>query len=262
MIKAIFFDIDGTLVPFGTHSIPEEVKEAIAQVRANGVKVFIATGRHLKWIDNLGDTEFDGYVTVNGAICLLSDKTTTIFRRPIPMNNIDRIITFSHRSDLPLVAIPAAGDIFINRIDDSVRHVMKLLRVAHIDVRELDTLKGRDVVQMMAFGTEEDRIKSGIFGEVLTECEPTSWNPYFCDIIPKGSDKSVGRDKMLEHFNIPLADTIAFGDGGNDVGMLRHVAIGVAMGNADPEVKQAVDYITTADTDHGIINAFRHFGLL
>lgn len=262
MIKAIFFDIDGTLVPFGSHGIPQEVKDAISEVRRKGIKVFIATGRHLRWIDNLGDTEFDGYVTVNGAVCLLSDKETCIFRRTIPQTDIERVIPFSHESTIPFVAIPLDGDIFINRIDDGVRHVMKLLRVAHIDVRDLDTINGREVVQMMAFGTEKERTDSGIFGEILTECEPTSWNPYFCDIIPRGSDKSVGIDKIIEYFNIPLSETMAFGDGGNDIGMLRHVAIGVAMGNADESVKEAADYVTTADTDHGVVNAFRHFGLI
>lgn len=262
MIKAIFFDIDGTLVPFGSHGIPDEVKNAIAEVRKKGIKVFIATGRHLRWIDNLGDTEFDGYVTVNGAVCLLDDKETCIFKRTIPQEDVERVIPFSHISDMPLVAVPLDGDIFINRIDDNVRHVMKLLRVKQIDVRDLDTLHGREVVQMMAFGPENERIKSGIFGKVLTECEPTSWNPYFCDIIPRGSDKSVGIDKMLEYFGIPLSETMAFGDGGNDIGMLRHVATGVAMGNAEDTVKEVADYITTADSDHGVVNAFRHFGLI
>lgn len=64
-IKAIFFDIDGTLVPFGTHNIPDEVKDCIRIAREKGIKVFISTGRHISWIDNLGDTEFDGYVTAN-----------------------------------------------------------------------------------------------------------------------------------------------------------------------------------------------------
>ncbi|MCM1075871.1 MAG: Cof-type HAD-IIB family hydrolase [Bacteroides sp.] len=262
MIRAIFFDIDGTLVPFGSHGIPSEVKEAIATVRSRGVKVFIATGRHLAWIDNLGDTEFDGYVTVNGGVCLLSDKTTCIYRRVIDREDIERVIPFSHVTSIPFVAIPSDGKIFINRIDEGVRHTMRLLRVSHIDVRELDSIGDRDVVQMMAFGTEEERRACGLFGEILRECDPTSWNPYFCDIIPKGSDKSVGIDRMIEHFGIDLSETMAFGDGNNDIGMLRHVAVGVAMGNADATVKEAANYITTADTEHGVVNAFSHFGLI
>lgn len=261
-IKAIFFDIDGTLVPFATPGIPQEVKDAIAAVREKGVKVFIATGRHLAWIDNLGDTDFDGYVTVNGSMCLLSDKKTCIERRCIDRGDIKRAIEFSHRSPIPLVVISAEGEIFINRIDESVEHVKRMLRVKHIDVRDIDCAEHMDVVQMMAFGTEEQRIDSGIFGKVLKECEPTSWNPYFCDVIPRGSDKSVGIDRMIEYFGIDLSETMAFGDGGNDIGMLRHCAIGVAMGNAEEEVKEAADYITTTDKDHGVVNAFRHFGLI
>lgn len=262
MIKAIFFDIDGTLVPFGSPGIPAEVSDAIAAVRAKGVKVFIATGRHLSWIDNLGSTEFDGYVTVNGSMCLLSDKKTCIHCQCVTPSDMKAIISYSHTSEIPIVVVPADGDIFINRIDESVNYVASLLRVSHIPVRPLDTAAGKDVVQLMAFGSEQQRTESGIFGTILKDCDPTSWNPYFCDIIPRGSDKSVGIDHMLAHFGIDLSETIAFGDGNNDIGMLRHVATGIAMGNANPEVKEVADYITTDVDRDGVVNAFRHFNLL
>lgn len=73
-IKAIFFDVDGTLVPFGSHSIPEEVDNSIRAACQKGIKAFVSTGRHISWIDNLGHSEFDGYVTANGAMCLLQDQ--------------------------------------------------------------------------------------------------------------------------------------------------------------------------------------------
>ena len=55
---------------------------------------------------------------------------------------------------------------------------------------------------------------------------------------------------------------MAFGDGGNDIEMLRHVGIGVAMGNAKDEVKACADYVTTSVDDDGIVNALRHFGVI
>ena len=67
---------------------------------------------------------------------------------------------------------------------------------------------------------------------------------------------------MAENFGFDMSETMAFGDGSNDVGMLRAAGIGVAMGNAYEKVKAAADYITTSDTDHGIVNALRHFGLI
>lgn len=262
MIKALFFDIDGTLVPYGSGHIPEEVSEAIAEVRRKGVKVFISTGRHLSWINNLGNTEFDGYVTVNGGMCLGADGHTCIHKHCIEPSEIERLKEFSERSDIPLVVVPAEEKIFITRVTPEVQLVGEELHLPPIPVAKVDNAVGKDVVQLMAFGSEDDRRSSGLFGEVLKHSVATSWNPYFCDIIPQGSDKSCGLRAMAEHFGFDMSETMAFGDGSNDVGMLRAAGIGVAMGNADTHVKEAADYITTSDTDHGVVNALRHFGLI
>lgn len=261
-IKAIFFDIDGTLVPFGAGGIPGEVSDAIAAVRRKGVKVFISTGRHLRWVDNLGDTQFDGYVTVNGGMLFLSDRSTEIYHHPIDKEDIRRFVEFSHRTSMPLVVVPADGDITISRVDETVRFVTKQLCITDIYESDTDYALDRDIVQLMAFGPEEERRESGLFGDVLRHCKPTSWNPYFCDIIPDDSDKSLGIIRMAEYFGIHVEQTMAFGDGGNDVGMIRAAGIGVAMGNATEEARNAADHITTDVSDHGVINAFRHFGLL
>ena len=55
---------------------------------------------------------------------------------------------------------------------------------------------------------------------------------------------------------------MAFGDGGNDVPMLSHVGLGVAMGNASPEVQAAANYVTTSVDEDGIMNALKHFNIL
>ena len=55
---------------------------------------------------------------------------------------------------------------------------------------------------------------------------------------------------------------MAFGDGENDVDMLRFVQTGIAMGNAEPEVKEAADYVTGSVDADGIESALRHFGLI
>ena len=68
-IKAVFFDIDGTLVSFKTHRIPQSTLDAVAALRSRGIKVYIATGRPVPFIDNLGELEYDGMITVTGAHC-------------------------------------------------------------------------------------------------------------------------------------------------------------------------------------------------
>ena len=67
---------------------------------------------------------------------------------------------------------------------------------------------------------------------------------------------------MIEPFGFQLSETMAFGDGGNDISMLRHAAIGVAMGNAKEDVKEAADYVTTSVDEDGIKKALQHFGVI
>lgn len=98
--------------------------------------------------------------------------------------------------------------------------------------------------------------------QFLPGCESTRWSPLFTDVVPKGSNKSIGIDKLLESYGITIQETMAFGDGGNDVEMLKHAGTGVAMGNAADEVKQIADYVTDGVDDDGIYNALKHFGVI
>ena len=230
-------------------------------MRAAGVKVFISTGRHIDWVDNLGDTEFDGYVTVNGAMCLLADKSTCIYKKCIDSSDIRRLVPFAQSHTMPIVVVPAQEEIFITAIDDSVLTVRDMLHIKPIPVKSITAAPTDDTVQLMAFAPMQERTESGLFSHVLTHCIPTSWNPYFCDICPQGSDKAVGMERMAAYFGISMDETMAFGDGDNDISMIEAAGVGVAMGNAAPEVQAKADFVTTAVDNHGVLNALRHFGL-
>ena len=77
MTKALFFDIDGTLVSFTTHRIPASAIEALEAAKAKGMRIFIATGRPRVIINNLAALQerglIDGYITMNGAYCFVDD---------------------------------------------------------------------------------------------------------------------------------------------------------------------------------------------
>ena len=139
--------------------------------------------------------------------------------------------------------------IYQNYVDDSVRQLYDMLDFPHPPLRPLRGNGGKEVYQLIAFFSpgHEERIMS-----VLPHCEATRWNPLF----------AVGIDKIIEHYGISLHETMAFGDGGNDMAMLRHAGIGVAMGNAGDEVKEAADYVTDSVDDDGVMNALRHFDVI
>ena len=90
----------------------------------------------------------------------------------------------------------------------------------------------------------------------------TRWHPTFLDVIPATGGKDKGMDAMLAHFGLTPEEAMAFGDGENDLTMLRHAGIGVAMGSASDFVKSQADYTTGTVDEDGVIAALRHFELL
>ncbi len=257
-VKAIFFDIDGTLVSFNTHKVPESTIKALNILRKKGIKLFIATGRQFEAINNLGDLEFDGYVTLNGSYCF-ADKEEVIYKKHIPANDIKALVNHvKSTSSFPCFFVTENFS-FGNYTNRGTDKIFNQLNFPVPEIAPIEKALEHDIYQVISFYDiqEEGKILS-----LLPACDATRWSPYFSDIIPKGSSKQVGIDKMLEYFNIPLEETMAFGDGGNDISMLRHVNTGIAMGNTENDVKQAADYVTSPVDEDGIWKALKHFKVI
>lgn len=258
MIKAVFFDVDGTLVSFNTHVVPQSTIESLDALRRKGIKVFVATGRQLQSINNLGELEFDGYVTLNGGFCV-AGKEEVIYTHSIPNEDIEALVRYQETVESFPCAFVREDGIYLNYKNDAVDKLFAMINFPEPPLRPLQDVLGKTVFQLIAFFSpgQEERIMS-----VLPHCESTRWNPLFTDVVPAGSSKAIGIDKIIEHYGISLNETMAFGDGGNDVAMLRHAHIGVAMGNADDEVKKKADYVTNSVDENGIFNALKYFNVI
>ena len=115
------------------------------------------------------------------------------------------------------------------------------------------------IYQVMCFIDEK---KENELLAKMPHCTSARWHSLFTDISPLGGTKVKGIEVFRKHFGIELEETMSVGDGGNDLEMLTHTGISVAMGNAPEEVKAIADYVTD-DVDHeGLIKAFRHFTLV
>ena len=134
----------------------------------------------------------------------------------------------------------------------------------YLNVREFDNpsplqeLLGQDVLQLTAF-FDADYEKQMM--PRLPHCVSGRWHPEFTDITSSEADKGKGIQAIARHMGFDPSRTIAFGDGGNDLSMILQAGIGVAMGNATPELKQHADYITSSVDEDGILNALQHFNL-
>ena len=258
MIKAVFFDIDGTLVSFKTHKVPESTRLAIDLLKEKGVKVFIATGRHIASINNLGDLTFDGYVTLNGGY-VIAGKGEVIYKHSIPDKDIVDLVHYMQTEEQFPCAFVQEDGICMNYTDQSVKDVFRLLNFPAPPIRPVEEVYGKTIYQLIAFFTseQEKRIMS-----VLSHCDSTRWNPLFTDVVPAGSSKRIGIEKMLAYYQLTPEECMAFGDGGNDIPMLEAAGTGVAMGNAASDVMESADYVTTTVDDNGIYNALRHFNVI
>lgn len=257
-MKAIFFDIDGTLVSFKTHKVPQSTKDAIKTLRSKGIKVFVATGRMLAMTSVLDDIEFDGYIAYNGAYCVDAQKNV-IFKSPIPKSELEALANHLEQDKFP-VSFMCTQQMYVNYINDNVLEVASYVNVKPPIVRPVRDIISEDVFQLCIY-VDDVKLKE-VLDNVLLDCMGSRWIPIFADVNIKGMNKQAGIDKVLEHFNIPLEQTMAFGDGGNDIPMLKHVACGIAMGNSDDRVKQASHYITETVDNDGIVLALKHFNLI
>ncbi len=261
MTKALFFDIDGTLVSFGTHSIPESTIEALKAAHANGHKIFIATGRPKAIINNLDAIQslniIDGYITMNGAYCFVGDEV--IYKSPIPHDEVVALGEICRENNYPCIFV-AEHDIAVCQPNKLVSDIFyDYLHVDEIPPKTTEEATATEIFQITPFITQEQEDE---ITHLIPNCESGRWYPAFADITAKGNTKQRGIDEIIKYFGLKLEDTVAFGDGGNDVSMLRHAALGIAMGNAKDEVQACANYVTDTVDNDGIKKALEHFKLI
>ena len=160
-------------------------------------------------------------------------------------------------------SIMTNNGIFINYVTKEVEEVSKSINLpipAVDNYYELLEQNIDDILQINLFVDEKK--EKELMKNIFKNCESSRWHPAFTDVNTKGGGKHIGIDKIIEHYKIDISETMAFGDGGNDVTMIEHSAIGVAMGNANKEVKLVADYITDDVDNDGIYNALKHFNIL
>lgn len=256
MIKAAFFDVDGTLYSHTKQETCESTMKALQLLKEKGIKIFLATGRHLKQLEKfpVSAVAFDGYVTLNGQICTDSDKNL-IFGSPIRGADAQYLLDIFENKKRPLMIVEQ-DRMYINFIDEQVK---KVQAVVSTGLPQIDEYRGAEIYQFIGYVTKAEEEE---FAKMIPNCKIARWFEYGIDIISKFGGKVTGIRKMLEAYGLTREEIIAFGDGENDIEMLKFAGIGVAMGNAGDIVKERADYVTAHIDDDGVAKALKHFGLI
>lgn len=248
MIKAAFFDIDGTLLSFKTHRVSEGTIRAFDRLHRAGVRTFISTGRPMVLIPPM-PVGFDGHITMNGG--LVFTPSQTLLSNPIPQADTERWLDFAEERNLCTMMFTEDGMLVaqVNAYAAAIRDQLEFQMPPVATIGEMRGLQAYQLIAVMPPSADAHVAK------LMPGCRLPRWCDAFTDIVAADNSKAAGMEAVCRHFGISQHDTLAFGDGANDIEMLRWAGIGVAMGNAAGIVKEAADVVTLDVDSEGIEHA-------
>lgn len=254
-MKAIFFDVDGTLIE-GTNPdfryMREPVKCAIRKLQAAGHYVFIASGRSYAFLDEkIRDFGFDGYVLLNGAVIYFHDKI--IYRDPLDKALVQKICATSkaHNMEYTLQSDEKAY------VHCDFKYILDRLALYGIFAKQLCLDFDEDSIDVYKMEIDspynaDKKYILDILPDSMTYVEELNSVHCHIEVYAKRNSKATGILHVLDLLNIDVKDSYAFGDGDNDIEMLSTVGLSMAMGNATPKAKAAAKIILPTILEDGV----------
>lgn len=256
-MSVFFFDIDGTLIDArqGVCAIPPTAVDQLSRLHDLGHKLVICSGRpYAMFLDDLRLPFFDAYVMCNGAHVMVEGKT-------IFANRLSPELAYYYADLLEDVGceymIETTRHIYLSKSYTGIRSFFKTVIDDNIFTFDFD----RDEVLQRAIKLEAD-VKGNMRERLLAEVQRAGVGcnvnvdddgGFNCfELFSPTISKAVGIQTVLQHFNVPVRDSYGFGDGVNDLEMIRLVGTGVAMGNACDELKAEADEVCSSVIEDGL----------
>ncbi|MDT8861628.1 Cof-type HAD-IIB family hydrolase [Alkalihalobacillus sp. MEB130] len=253
----IFFDIDGTLLDHDK-KLPLTAKEAIFSLKDLGHEVAIATGRApFMFADLREELEIDTFVSYNGQYVVLNGQV--LYKNPLDQEALHSLTELALKNDHPIVFMDHEDMKANVAHHDYIVESMESLKIAQFPSHDPLYHEDRDIYQSLLFLQDQEET---IYEEEYKQFDFIRWHPLSIDVIPAGGSKAIGIDKITTELGIHKGNQYAFGDGLNDIEMLRQITNSVAMGNAHPSAKQAAAFVTSSVDEDGILQGLKKVGLL
>lgn len=257
MIKAIFFDIDGTLISNRYPRMKKETIKVLNKLKDKGILLFIASGRHTLEIEELQidkDFHFDGYLLLNGGYCF--NDNDVIFENKINEDDVKEICRVIQDRHLPTLFIEKE-DMYVNFVNEKVIHAQNSINTSI--PRVSDKINVDAIMQIDPYVSEEDIVE---IMKNTKHCKYTRWYDEAYDIIPEFGGKSAGIQAVMKYYGLKKEELVAFGDGENDIEMFDTVGTSIAMKNASEIVKEKATLVCDDVDQRGIVSGIEQLGLL
>lgn len=263
--KVLVLDIDGTLTN-SQKEITPETKRGILNIMERGHKVILASGRPTpgmkRYARELELEKYGGYLlSFNGGRIINCKTGDIIYQRILPTNVIPGLYKFALEYNLGLVTYVGDNIIVGTRMDAYIELEARINGMPckqtenFLCYREYDLNKCLMTAEPEAAEKYEKMLQER-YGDMLSIYRS---EPFFIEIMPPNVDKANSLDRMLETVGLSRENTICCGDGFNDMTMIQYAGVGVAMANAQEEVKRSADYITDSNDEDGIVKVIDKF---
>ena len=263
--KMIALDLDGTLTN-SKKEVSSHTRDVLIDIQKKGAVVVLATGRPINGAVAISqELELDvygGYIlSFNGGIIQNCRTKEIIFQQKIPAEYIPRLGAASRRFQVPIVTYQ--GDYILTE-DTTDKYVRLEAGINKMEIRELNNFSEEvhfpvTKCLMVGDGWYLEQILPEMrkeFGKILNIFRS---EPYFMEITPPGVDKAFGLAQLLEHTGIQREELICCGDGFNDISMIQFAGLGVAMENAQNDVKAVADILTDTNDDNGVAHVVEKY---
>ena len=245
-IRIVFFDIDGTLLKMGETEMTPLMKQTLHLLQKNHIKICLATGRGMMAIPDFHGIEFDAVLAFNGSYCIADNQV--ILKHPLPETDVHRIIENAAEAGRP-VSIATAKEMVANGRDQDLEDYYAIAHEELVVSDKFEEYTQHDVYQMMLGCNMEER-KHILDG--TQHAKLAAWWDRAVDVIPLEGGKGAAIEQVLDYYHFTKEESVAFGDGANDIDMFQAVGTGIAMGNASEEVKAMADEVCGSVQEDGI----------
>ena len=265
--RAIALDLDGTLTNHDKVVTPR-TRQALLKAQELGTVIILASGRPTYGIVPVAECleleKRGGYIlSYNGGNIVNAKTGEKLFSQFLPDAVIPILYKYAKEKNHALLGY--AGNEIITEMPDD-QYVKEESRINKMNIRKVDNLLDAlepHPTKLLMTGDPTDMLKAEeklveILGEKMDIFRSA---PFFLELVPKGIDKAQSLLRLLAKINLTPADLMAFGDGYNDLSMLKLAGVGVAMANAAPEVRADADYVTLSNEEDGVAEALLHFGM-
>lgn len=270
MKKVLFFDIDGTLYDFTGH-MPDSTLSALRQARKKGHELVICSGRSKYQVYPELFELFDGYVGAAGAY--VEQNRQVIYEHFMQEDTIKEAVDVISKAG-GVVAAMTEHNLILS--EECETYLLHKFRAQGIGMDMIARIMGnyeltenlsayKNIEKMLYYRSSWPVAKVAEALQDSCDITASSFEDPVEDsgeITVKNINKSLGMQKYMEQLHMDVADTIAFGDGPNDLDMIAYAGVGVAMGNAREELKKMADFVTKPVNEGGIAYAMQKLGLI